>query len=195
MIYTNDISKLIAWKSDDGDIAVSFYNDNTFQPTYVSLNVLDEKGRVCLYLPNSGWSGVNEYGEAEDSELVDYNKDNPKYESHANLIVEFDDECGYGKVIYTDMTEQDFNDTIDNFQKFSIIVKDKWEPTKQTHFLTPMGVFATTFEDCDGNEISVNKCISSYLPIVNSNYNRSYCIWFENGEFKCLVKTYDGSIN
>lgn len=195
MIYTDSTTDLIAWKSDDGDIAVSFYNDNTFQPFSVGLNVLDEKGRVCPFLSGTSWSDVSEYGEVEDSELVDYNKDNPKYEPHANLIIEFDDECGYGKVLYTDMTEQDFNDTIDSYKNFSIVVKDKWEPTKETWSLTQMGYFNSTIRDCDETEISLNKLITFSLPTVNPDYSRSCYIWFENGEFKCLVKTFDGGIS
>lgn len=195
MIPFNTVAKVVAWKADDGDVVFSYLDNGEFQPQGVVLNALDENGRVCIPMMSEYLAITSgDCGEVEDSKLVDYNRSNPKYESSANLIVEFDCECGYGKVLYTDMTEQDFNDRIDGFGKFAIIVKDKWEPTKQTCFLTPMGSFQTIFNDCNGNETIVNKAISLNFPAINPDYGRYGVIWFENGELKCLVETESGDI-
>lgn len=190
----NDVARLIAWKADDGDLAFSYLRDGRFHPEQVMLNALDEDGRVFIPMSDCRTITSGDCGEVEDGKLVDYNKVNPKYKSAANIIVEFDSECGYGKVLYTDMTEQDFNDTIDNSRKFGIIVKDRWEPTKQTCLLTARGNFGETFYDCNGNEINTNKTIALELFPVNPDYRRICDIWFENGELKCLVQTDSGSI-
>lgn len=190
----NSVNRFIAWKADDGDLVFSYLSDGRFQPEQVMLNALDEDGRVFIPMSELRTITSGDCGEVEDGKLVDYNKVNPKYKSAANIIVEFDSECGYGKVLYTDMTEQDFNNTIDSFRKFGIIVKDKWEPTKQTCLLTPMGAFNTTIQDCEGNEISVNRYIDSNLPRVDDIYRRYITVWFENGELKCLVGTGSGAV-
>jgi hypothetical protein len=194
----NAVNRFIAWKADDGDVVFSYLGDGRFQPGQVLLNALDEDGRVFIPMCERRTITSGDCGEVEDGKLVDYNRGNPKYESAANIIVEFDSECGYGKVLYTDMTEQDFNNTIDNSRKFGIIVKDKWEPTKHTYLLMKKGSFGLNFTDCDGNEISVDKAIHFYLTEINSEYSeynsRPCHIWFENGELKCLVKTESGDI-
>jgi hypothetical protein len=191
MNHRNRIDDFYAWRSDDGDVLFTRSTDPN--------NIVDDfaydgliNGKVDLNVDTPRVLISDYIQEVKDDKKVDYNK--YKYESYANIVVEITDECGEGKVTFTDMTAEDWNYVASNYYSIAILVKDKWAPTKGTHLILETNGGTASWEDCDGNQITKVHSILGYLPQVNDDYLREIYLYFEDGEIHCLNATYDGHV-
>lgn len=190
MNYRNTIGDMCAWRSDDGDVLFTWSADPNLVDDYAYDALINGKVDISLNTPRVLISDYIQ--EVKDDKKVDYNK--YKYESCANIVIEITDECGEGKVTFTDMTAEDWNYVASDYYPVAILVKDKWAPTKGTDHLVATIASTTGWDDCDGNDIQKNNAIYRYLTQVNEDYVRRVLIWFEDGEVHCLYATDDGHV-